>query len=114
MENRTLYSGAAVTASGAGTGVTVPPGETISVQIAVYTVSGTTPSATFKVQWSEDNSTWCDADPAEDFTAITNASKSLAKAIIPKGPFMRLAWTISGTTPSFQFKATTYGLNEPD
>lgn len=109
-DNRTLQNGA-VTATGAGAGFTVPPGNTVSVQIVVSAVSGTSPSATFKVQWSEDGATWCDVEPAEDFTAIT-AVKSTAKSFIPKGPNMRLAWTVSGTTPSFTTKATVYGLND--
>jgi hypothetical protein len=79
-------------------------GEDLAVMLDVTAVSGTTPSLTVSVQWSNDGSTWFTADPADAFTAITAATK-VTKAFAIKGLYARLNYLVSGTTPSFTFSA---------
>lgn len=108
-DQNALYSGAAITASGVSTPIPVPLGHNIAVSINATAVSGTTPSATFEVQWSHDGQNWASADGTPDtFTAITGV-KSLAKQVTVKGTLMRLSWVISGTTPSFTTTAYASG-----
>lgn len=99
-----------VKASGAVTSTTqstlfnVGTGDDLSVMIDVTAVSGTSPSMTVSVQWSNDATNWFTADPADSFTAVTAASK-VVKAFTVKGLYARLNYAITGTTPSFTFAA---------
>ena len=102
----TLYSGAAITATGSATPVIVPRGTTVAIQIVVSAVSGTTPSATFEIQWSNDGVNYGSADGTADSFAAITAAKSVSKSVTVKGSMMRLAWTVSGTTPSFTVAAS--------
>ncbi|WP_328465534.1 hypothetical protein OHA21_43840 [Actinoplanes sp. NBC_00393] len=98
--------GTARTASGTGTSIqlgAVPADKALYVGLHVHSVAGTTPSLTARVE----------SDNATGFpSAVTAGSFAAANAIggqwlrIP-GPitddWFRVAWTISGTTPSFLF-----------
>lgn len=98
---------AARTATGQGTLVKLGAhAEFVSVLVNVTAVSGTSPSCTFTVEWSNDGTTWAQADTADTFTAIT-ATGTKVKQFTVKGLYARLVWTISGTTPSFTFAATS-------
>lgn len=109
MPDITRLQGATVTTSGTGAATIVPRGSTISVGVVVGAVSGTTPSATFEIQWSHDGQNWGSADgTADTFTAVTG-TKNVAKNVTVKGPLMRLAWTVSGTSPSFTVSAYATG-----
>lgn len=109
-EIRNLYNGAAITASGNGPGVSVPFGHRLGVQLVTSAVSGTTPSCTFEVQWSIDGQNWCSADGTKDTFAATTAVGNVCQQFIPKGTWMRLAWTVSGTTPSLTVAASASGI----
>lgn len=78
--------------------------DTIALLVNVTAASGTTPSMALAVQWSNDGLTWAAADPADVFTAIT-ATGVVVKTFGVKGNQVRLAWTLTGTTPSFTFSA---------
>ena len=93
-------NGANLTASGNTGAFVVPPGENIAITLSVLSASGTTPSATFEVQWSVDGVQLHSAETPDTFTAIT-AAKNVVKSFTPKGRLLRLSYTISGTTPSF-------------
>lgn len=94
------------TTSGTGPTFGVPAGARVAIALIVTAVSGTGPSMTVSVQWSHDaGTTWSDADPADVFPAVT-ATGNRVKEFARKGGHARLAWTISGTTPSFTFSAT--------
>lgn len=109
MPDITRLHGGAVTTTGNGAATIVPRGDTISVGVVASAVSGTTPSATFEIQWSHDGQNWGSADGSPDvFTAIT-AAKAVAKNVTVKGPLMRLAWTVSGTSPNFTVAAAVTG-----
>lgn len=107
-------SASAITATGNGTGTQTPAdGETCAVQIAVTAASGTTPSITFEVQWSVDGVNWHSADGTPDTFAAITAAKNVCRNFTVKGTYMRLAWTVSGTTPSFTVLATASGVSLP-
>lgn len=109
-EKATLYSGANITATGAGSAVPVPPGENVSVFLQVGAVTGTTPSATFEVQWSVDGANWASNDGTADSFAAITATKNVCKTLTSKGSLMRLAWTVTGTTPVFPLVASAVGV----
>lgn len=96
---------AARTATGQSTAFAVGTRETLAVLVNVTAVSGTSPSLTVNVEWSDDGTNWFVADPADAFTAITAAGKKV-KVFSVKGLSARLNYTISGTTPSFTFAAS--------
>jgi hypothetical protein len=71
----------------------------LSVLIRVTAVSGTTPSLTVEVQWSNDGTNFVSATTADNFTAITAVGTALKQFNI-KGRYARLKYTITGTTPT--------------
>lgn len=101
----TVRASAASTASGTGAGFPTGYQNTLDIFLDVTAVSGTSPSMTVTVEWSNDNATWFGADTPDTFTAIT-AAKKVVKEFAVKGNYARLNFAISGTTPSFTFAAT--------
>ena len=82
----------------------------IALLVATTAASGTTPSMTISIEWSPDGgTTWCAADGADSFTAITTTT-NLAKRFQCKSNTYRVVWTITGTTPSFTFSVREYDL----
>lgn len=82
----------------------------ISLLVATTAASGTTPSMALSIEWSPDGgTTWCVADTADTFTAITTTT-NLAKQFRVKSNTYRIVWTITGTTPSFTFSVREYDL----
>jgi hypothetical protein len=107
-------------ASGNGATLTNTAAKGISATINIGTVTGTTPTAVFKIQYSNDaGTTWLDLPNATTATitttgvfgitvypAITTAagtattgSVALVNSVMPRT--FRFVWTIGGTTPSF-------------
>jgi len=78
---------------------------TVDVFVDITAVSGTSPSMTVNVEWSNDGATWFAADTADAFTAATAAQKKV-KEFAVKGNYARLNYTITGTTPSFTWAAS--------
>lgn len=99
-----IQASAAKTATGQTPAFDEGSHDKLVVLLDVTAVSGTSPSMTVSVQWSHDNVTWFDADPADQFTAITAVGKK-TKDFTVKGLYARLNYTITGTTPSFTFAA---------
>lgn len=98
--------GTARTATGTGTSIqlgAVASGQALYAGLHVLSVSGTTPSLTARIE--SDNATgFPSAATVGTFTAATALTSQFLR--IP-GPitddWFRVAWTISGTTPSFLF-----------
>lgn len=69
--------------------------------VNVTASSGTTPGITFRLEESLDNIVWA--------TLVSSAEITASPAVVPlryigpHGPYLRLAWTVTGTTPSFTF-----------
>jgi len=70
--------------------------------LQVFAVSGTTPSATIVLQHSADNVTYTDLATFPAKTAVDGEYKEVA-AGTTVNRYLRARWTISGTTPSFNF-----------
>ena len=103
-----VASAARTTTGNSGDQAIGDKGVNLSVLVDVTAVSGTGPSMTLSVEWSQDGgATFAQADPADTFTAIT-AAATKAKSFTIKGSHYRLVWTISGTTPSFTFSARAF------
>lgn len=79
----------------------------MSVQVLISAVSGTNPSAKFRIQWSFDNITWSDGYPADDIGTATSPVSVVQRANV-KAPYWRLAVTVAGTNPSFTCTANAY------
>jgi hypothetical protein len=100
----TIANNAALTTSGNSTSVAVQPvgnvGGAVSCHVAVTAVSGTNPTLTVSLQWSWNNSTWITANADETFATITATGAALL-TVPSRAPYVRAAWTVTGTTPSF-------------
>lgn len=103
---QTLLSASPLTTTGSTTTGFSVVGPTVTVQVTVASVTGTTPSATFSLLWSVDGVTYS-AVAADTFTALTG-NGNVIQAFTAKGQFFKLAWTITGTTPSFTTTALAY------
>lgn len=79
----------------------------LNLLVAVTAVSGTSPNMTLTVEWSNDGTVWHSADPVDTFTVISAASNKV-KTFDARGPIYRLVWTLTGTSPSFTFKADQF------
>lgn len=106
-------AGTARTSTGTGTGVqlgAVTAGKRLYAALHVLSVSGTTPSITARIE-SDDNSGFTTPTTQLTFTAATAAGgealRTTGSAITDT--WWRIAWTISGTTPSFLF-AASFGI----
>lgn len=98
----TVSPSAAVTASGASASVDVGTVRTLTqLQIVVTAVSGTTPSLTPTLETSADDASWETLDSAP--AIVTTGTYSLIADRCKQ--YVRLAWAVSGTTPSFTFTA---------
>lgn len=105
MSVTALLPSAARTTSGSSI-VPGMSGQFVDLAVVVTAASGTTPSLAVSVEWSQDGVNFGPADAAADtFAAITTAA-TRAKRINVLGDYMRIVWTITGTTPSFTFSVT--------
>lgn len=77
----------------------------LSLHVAASAVTGTTPSTTIEVQWSNDGTNFYSAETPDTFAAIT-AAKNVVKQFPVKGQAFRLSYAVSGTTPSFTLTVT--------
>lgn len=97
-----LAASAARTTTGSGSAVTgwARDAGAAVVKLDVTAASGTTPQLTVTVQDSPDGSTWTTRDTFGVKTTTSSETRALPDDL---APFVRAAWTISGTTPSFTF-----------
>lgn len=106
----TVAGSAARTVTGVGSIVRTPGGsEKLSLYVDTSAISGTTPSITYSVEWSQDAVAFAAADPPDSFTALT-VTGTRVRSVDVKGGWFRLAWAITGATPSVTFSATAYGI----
>ena len=102
--------GTARTATGVGTGLNlgaVAAGKRLYAALHVLSVAGATPSLTTRVESSVDN-TFAAPTTRLTFTAATAAGGQILRTdgTAVADTWWRIAWTISGTTPSFLFAAS--------
>ncbi|MEU5769798.1 hypothetical protein ABZ782_28175 [Streptomyces asoensis] len=101
--------GTARTATGTGTGLNlgaVTAGKRMFAALHVLSAAGVTPSITARVESSVDN-TFAAPTTRATFTAATAAGGQILRTdgTAITDTWWRIAWTISGTTPSFLFTA---------
>ncbi|MBK3625918.1 hypothetical protein JHN59_13905 [Streptomyces sp. MBT49] len=102
--------GTARTATGTGTGLNlgaVTAGKRMFAALHVLSAAGTTPSITARVESSVDN-TFASPTTRLTFAAATAVGGQILRTdgTAITDAWWRIAWTISGTTPSFLFAAT--------
>lgn len=103
-----VASAARTTSGNSGPLIIVDKGSQVSLLADVTAVSGTTPSMTLSVEWSHDGTTFAAADPVDTHGAAITATAQRAKVYTVKGPYYRVVWAITGTTPSFTFSVRAY------
>lgn len=96
----TLAASAARTATGTGSSYEAGGRGLARCIVTVSAASGTTPTLIVKLQGSTDGSTWFDIDGASTGELTTTGTAKFATAT---WRYVRPAWTIGGTTPSFTF-----------
>jgi hypothetical protein len=101
--------GTARTATGAGTSIQlgpVPAGKRLYAAVHVLSAAGTTPSITARIE-SDDNTGFTSAATKLTFAAATAPGGQILRTdgSAIADDWFRIAWTISGTTPSFLFAA---------
>lgn len=99
----TIVASAARTATGNSGPLVMGYAPNINLEVNVSAVSGTTPSMTLSLQWSNDGVNFGSVDGTPDtFQPITTAT-TVEKQVTAKGLYMQVVWTITGTSPSFTF-----------
>ena len=78
----------------------------VSIEVTATAVGGTTPSAQFSVLWSDDGTHW--ASESDNIGAALTAAGSVLGTFPVRGAFLALAYSISGTTPSFTVSAEAH------
>lgn len=104
MAATTLVASAARTATGSSSAIAMGSGAaTVELEVEVTAVSGTSPSMTLSIQWSDDGTNFGNVDGATDAFAAITATGNVVKSMPVRAPYMQFTWTITGTTPSFTF-----------
>lgn len=92
-----MLSNTTISASGFSSSIKKSWAEQLIVNIRVRNRSGVTPSMVVKVQSSPDDIDW--SDLADSATFIAKGTGNLRETNF--GKYIRLAWTLTGTTPVF-------------
>lgn len=87
------------TANGSGSPMAMGERSTLRLTLNVTAASGGTPTMTASVQHSEDGQSWSNHS---SFTAATGTGTQ-RKVFGGLDRFVRVSWTVGGTTPSFTF-----------
>ncbi len=80
----------------------------IRAQLNVTAASGTTPTLDVAIQDSVDGVNWNTVASFTQATAVTRQVINIITATTPIAPYLRVTWTIGGTTPSFTFAVDWY------
>lgn len=91
------------TATGTSPALVMGYAPNINLEVNVSAVSGTSPSMTLSLQWSNDGVNFGNVDGTPDAFAAITAAGTVVKQVSAKGLYMQVVWTISGTNPSFTF-----------
>lgn len=79
--------------------------KTLRMQLDVTAAAGTAPSLTVLVEDTLDGSTF---NTIGTFTAKIAAGREVINITSPFTEWLRVGWTVAGTTPSFTFSVTAY------
>jgi hypothetical protein len=93
---------AARTTSGNSTAIgPLDPFRSVVALLNVTAVSGTTPSMTATLEGSVDGTVFFTLATGIALTAVNKQVLTMVDTAVP--PYLRVAWAITGTTPSFTF-----------
>lgn len=95
----TLAPSATRTANGSSGTTPMAQATTLRLTLAVTAASGTTPTLAVAVQHSPDGVTWTNHSSFATATGVGSERKVFAGL----DRFVRVAWTVGGTAPSFIF-----------
>ena len=103
-----VVASAARTSSGQSSAIdlTRRPGSLMALAVDLTAVGGDADETLdLTVEWSQDATTWFQAETADAFTQLTQpgGATSVVKAFTVKAPQYRVVWAIAGTTPTFTF-----------
>lgn len=108
-DRRTIVASGARTASGNSGLLDISSTfrkEQVRVQLNVTAASGTSPTLDVRFEDSLDGTNWNSVDAFPQKTAV---SREVRDITTPFGPYVRVAWDIGGTTPSFTFDVVMAG-----
>lgn len=112
MSANTLVASSARTATGNSGAIAVGSGAAnLELELEVSAVSGTSPTMTLSIQWSDDGTNFGSNDGSADGFAQVTATGNVVKSIPVRAPYMQLTWTIGGTSPSFTFSVVDVTSN---
>jgi len=113
--NLALQSLTTITQTTTSTAVNIPTGTAsrgLNIRLIATAVSGTSPTASFKIQESTDGTTYIDkvvlSNPATNVNSLTAAGQMHAVLQSDKA-YVRLVSTIGGTNPVYSFKCEVMG-----
>lgn len=86
-------------------------GDKVNVFIDVTAASGVAPSAVFTLEWSMDGANFFPAATADTLGVAITAITKRVHTVDVKGPYCRVAWVVTGTTPSLTFAIHLHGLD---
>lgn len=96
-----LFANHQITATTTDVGrVILSESDWMSININITAVSGTNPTATFRIQWSYDNVYWAEGIPADTIGTATVPVNVIQRFQV-KAPYWRLAVVVGGTNPVF-------------
>ena len=111
-QNLILLPEAARTANGQGSSMNVSQMSELAVFVVVSAAAGTSPSLTAVLQDSPDGDNWADAFTFPAATAAPTVLRAGWQDLkMSVGRFVRLRWTITGTSPSFTFWASVVPIS---
>ncbi len=112
MAANTLVASAARTATGNSGAIAVGSGAAnLELELEVTAASGTSPTMTLSIQWSDDGTNFGNNDGSTDAFAQVTTTGNVTKSIPVRAPYMQLTWTIGGTSPSFTFSVIDVASN---
>ncbi len=81
--------------------------ERMMLVLDVTAHAGTNPTLDVAVEWSMNGTTFAPAQPADDFTQVTETDGAHSKSFTVKGTSYRMVWVITGTAgQSYTFSVT--------
>lgn len=102
----TLTAAGASTVNGSALSLDADGGANVGVLVNT-TAMGGTPTLDVKLQWSNDGTTWADAETPDVLTQITTV-KAVAKTFAVKAALVRAVAVIAGTTPAVTATVSLY------
>lgn len=105
VTNTPVASAARTTSGNSGSLDGYGAATTLRAQLEVTASSGTSPTLDVILEDSLDGTNW---NTVGTFTQATGATREVINVTTPFGPYLRVSWTVAGTTPSLTFSVTLH------